>query len=114
MGPIDYEVYRYYFVICFELYSTAIRPIKVIRHLGFPGGRVVHAEEITPPHLQPICLGNRRALADLEGARAGRAPYGSRLFRFDMQNFRNIATSGVHGPPYEVHAPLREILDPPL
>ena len=22
-----------------------------------------------------------------------------------MQNFRNVATSGVHGPPYEVHAP---------
>ena len=28
------------------------------------------------------------ALADLGGARAGRAPpYGSRFFRFDMQNF---------------------------
>ena len=37
------------------------------------------------------------ALADL-GGRA--PPYGSRFFRFDMQNFRNVATSGVHGPPY--------------
>ena len=26
-------------------------------------------------------------------------PHGSRFFRFDMQNFRNVATSGVHGPP---------------
>ena len=41
-------------------------------------------------------------------------PYGSRFFHFDMQNFQNVAASGVHGPPYEVHAPLREILDPPL
>ena len=32
-------------------------------------------------------------------------PYGSRFFRFDMQNFRNVAASGVHGPPYEIHAP---------
>ena len=39
---------------------------------------------------------------------------GSRFFRFDMQNFRDVAVSGVHGPLYEVHAPLREILDPPL
>ena len=38
--------------------------------------------------------------------RARRAPpYGSRFFRFDMQNFRNVAASGVHGLPYEVHAP---------
>ena len=41
-------------------------------------------------------------------------PYGSRFFHFDMQNFQNVAASGVHGPPYEVHAPLWEILDPPL
>ena len=57
------------------------------------------------------------SLADLRGGgRPARAPppYGSRFFRFDMQNFRNVAASGVHGPPYEVHAPLREILDPPL
>ena len=26
-------------------------------------------------------------------------PYGSRLFRFDIQNFRNVAASGVHAPP---------------
>ena len=45
------------------------------------------------------------ALADLRGAPGARPPYGSRFFRFDMQNFRNVAASGVHGPPYEVHAP---------
>ena len=40
------------------------------------------------------------------GSRGGRAPpYGSRFFRFDMQNFLNVAASGVHAPPYEVHAP---------
>ena len=31
-----------------------------------------------------------------------------------MQNFWNVAASGVHSPPYEVHAPPTEILDPPL
>ena len=61
------------------------------------------------PHYLPFhIIGGSRG-------RARRAPpYGSRFFRFDMQNFRNVAASGVHGPPYEVHAPLREILDPPL
>ena len=39
------------------------------------------------------------------GGRRARPPYGSRFFHFDMQNFQNIAASGVHGPPYEVHAP---------
>ena len=55
------------------------------------------------------------ALADL-GGRAERAtPYGSRFFRFDMQIFRNVAASGVHGPPLRGPCPpLREILDPPL
>ena len=49
------------------------------------------------------------------GSRGARPPYGSRFFHFDMQNFRNVAASGVHGSAYEVHAPpLREILDPPL
>ena len=38
-------------------------------------------------------------------SRGARPPYGSRFFRFDMQNFWNVAASGVHGPPYEVHAP---------
>ena len=32
-------------------------------------------------------------------------PYGSRFFCFDMQNFWNVAASGVHSPPYEVHTP---------
>ena len=45
-------------------------------------------------------------LADLGGGAPGaRPPYGSRFFHFDMQNFWNVAASGVNGPPYEVHAP---------
>ena len=32
-------------------------------------------------------------------------PQGSRFFRFDIQNFRNVAASGVGAPPYEVGAP---------
>ena len=51
------------------------------------------------------------SLADLGGARP---PYGSRFFRFDIQNFWNVPASGVHAPLYEVHAPPWEILDPPL
>ena len=39
------------------------------------------------------------------GGALGTPPYGSRFFCFDMQNFWNVAASGVHGPPYEVHAP---------
>ena len=55
-----------------------------------------------------------KPLADL-GGRARRAPpYGSRFFHFDMQNFQNLAALGVHGPHYEVHTPLQEILDLPL
>ena len=42
------------------------------------------------------------------------ADQGSRLFRFDIQNFRNVTSSGVNAPPHEGNAPLREILDPPL
>ena len=56
-----------------------------------------------------IFLFSRNKTWTIGGSRGGRArrapPYGSRFFRFDMQNFRNIAASGVHGPPYEVHAP---------
>ena len=48
----------------------------------------------------PLLIGGSRG-----GAPGARPPYGSRFFRFDMQNFRNIAALGVHGPPYEVHAP---------
>ena len=40
-------------------------------------------------------------------------PHRSQFLRFDTQIFRNVATSGA-GAPYEVGAPLREILDPPL
>ena len=49
------------------------------------------------------------SLADLGGRARHTPPYGSRFFRFDTQNFRNVAASGVHAPP-----PPREILDPPL
>ena len=38
----------------------------------------------------------------------------ARFFHFDIQIFRNVATLGVGARPYEVGAPLREILDPPL
>ena len=48
----------------------------------------------------------RDALADLGGCAQG-----SRFFHIDIQNLRNITTSGAHAP-YEVDAPLREILDP--
>ena len=34
-----------------------------------------------------------------------RAPYGSRFFHFDIQNFRNVAASGA-GAPHEVSAPM--------
>ena len=55
------------------------------------------------------------ALADLALACPVHGPWGSRFFRFDMQNIWNVTASGVHvPPPYEVHAPLWEILDPPL
>ena len=46
-------------------------------------------------------------LADLEEACPAHAPQGSRFFRFDIQNFQNVTALGVH-------APLWEILDPPL
>ena len=48
------------------------------------------------------------------GPCAAHAPKGPDSFRFDIQNFRNVTASGVNAPPYEVHAPLREILDAPL
>ena len=38
---------------------------------------------------------------------------GSRFFRFDIQNFQNVTTSGV-GAPLRGRRPLWEILDPPL
>ena len=65
----------------------------------------VRIRHIAVSLLPPSYLG-RLTLADL-GGRARRAPppYGSRFFRFDMQNFQNVAASGVHGPLYEVHTP---------
>ena len=49
----------------------------------------------------------------------GRCPvhapsWGSRFFRFDIQNFQNVTASGVHTPPKRSTPPLWEILDPPL
>ena len=54
------------------------------------------------------------ALADLGGVCPGMPPpKGPRFFRFDIQNFQNVTTSGVHAHPRGPR-PLREILDPPL
>ena len=46
-------------------------------------------------------------LANLGGVPGSRPlpPQGTRLFHFDIQNFRNITASGVNAPPYEVDAP---------
>ena len=41
-------------------------------------------------------------------------PMGPDSFILTWQNFRNIATLGVHGPPLWGPCPLWEILDPPL
>ena len=38
------------------------------------------------------------SLADVGGV-PGARPQGSRFFRFDIQNFRNVTASGVHAPP---------------
>ena len=74
-----------------------------------------HTRENGDPRVQLKIINMQIIGRSRGGAPGARPPYGSRFFRFDMQNFRNVATSGVHGPPpYEVHAPLREILDPPL
>ena len=53
-------------------------------------------------------------IADLGGVPGARPTQGSRFFRFDIQNFRNVTASGVHAPTYEVHAPIREIPDSPI
>ena len=56
-----------------------------------------------------ISLTSHWSLANL-GGMPGTCPHqGSRFFHFDIQNFRNITTSGIHDPPCEVHIPL-----PPL
>ena len=39
-------------------------------------------------------------LADLGGV-PGARPKGSRFFRFDIQNFRNVTALGVHVPPLQ-------------
>ena len=57
-----------------------------------------------PDAISCICLYSY--IGRSRGAHPAHAPpYRSRFFHFDMQNFQNVATSGVHGPPYEVHAP---------
>ena len=55
-------------------------------------------------------------VADPGGAAGARPPppQGFRFFRFDIQIFRNRATSGVGAPPTRLAPPLQEILDPPL
>ena len=50
----------------------------------------------------------------IQGAPPARPPYGSRFFWFDIQIFRNVATSGVGAPPSRSAPPLWEILDPLL
>ena len=52
------------------------------------------------------------SLVDL-GGMPSTCPQQSRFFNFDIQNFWNITTSGVHAPPWGL-CPLREILDPPM
>ena len=47
------------------------------------------------------------------GAAGAPPPYRSRFFRFDIQIFRNVATSGVGAPPTRSPPPW-EILDPLL
>ena len=42
----------------------------------------------------------------IQGAHLVHAPpKGTQFFRFDIQILRNVAASGVHTPPYEVHTP---------
>ena len=53
------------------------------------------------------------AVADPGGVPPAHAPLRVQILLFDIQIFRNVATSGV-GAPHEVGAPLWEILDPPL
>ena len=54
------------------------------------------------------------SLADVRGTPGVPPTYRSRFFHFEMQNFRNVATLGVHGPPMRSTPPLWETLDPPL
>ena len=61
-------------------------------------------------HYEMYCIVNSGG--SLVEAVPGTRPQGSR-FCFNIQNFRNVTDSGVHAT-YEVHTPLREILDLPL
>ena len=54
------------------------------------------------PKFSNICIGG----STLVDARRT-PPQGSRFFRFDIQNFRNVTASGVHAPPMRSTPPLR-------
>ena len=53
------------------------------------------------------------SVADPGGVPPARTPLRVQIL-FDIQNFRNVAASGVGAPPTRLAPPLREILDPPL
>ena len=73
-----------------KIYLTSTFQLKIrIIWVKFPNRKMCSYFPGFPVHVGTMTL------ADL----GGRPPYGSRFFRFDMQNFRNVAASGVHGPP---------------
>ena len=53
----------------------------------------------------------QQSIGGSRGAPLARAPLRVPILSFWHKNFRNVTASGVHTPSYEVHAPLREILD---
>ena len=53
------------------------------------------------------------ASEDLGGACQVHTPYGTQFFHFRIHFQRKVPVSGVHAP-QRVHAPIWEILDPPL
>ena len=70
---------------------------------------------IFPPFQPKVCLliitnfsiTSGKPIGRFRGVHPAHAPpYGSRFFHFDMQNFQNIATSGVYGPLRSPHPPM--------